>query len=115
LTITLAGNNTFTKEYDGTATVNQALAGNYTISGIVGTEKVDIDSAGVSGTYADKNAADGKLVQFTVSGLTGADKGNYSLTSTTLTGNVGKITPKALIATLTGDNVFTKVYDGTTT
>jgi filamentous hemagglutinin family protein len=96
LTITLAGNNTFTKEYDGTATVNQALAGNYTISGIVGTEKVDIDSAGVSGTYADKNAADGKLVQFTVSGLTGADKGNYSLTSTTLTGNVGKITPKAL-------------------
>ena len=114
LTITLAGNNTFTKEYDGTATVKQALAGNYTISGIVGTEKVDIDSAGVGGTYADKNAADGKPVQFTVSGLTGTDKDNYSLKSTTLTGNVGKITPKDLTATLTGDNVFTKVYDGTT-
>jgi len=110
----LAGNNAFTKEYDGTTAVNQALAGNYTISGIVGTEKVDIDSAGVSGTYADKNAADGKQVQFTVSGLTGADKANYSLKSTTLTGNVGKITPKTLTATLTGDNAFTKVYDGTT-
>ena len=114
LTITLAGNNTFTKEYDGTTTVNQALAGNYTLSGIVGTEKVDIASAGVRGSYTDKNAGDGKQVQFIVGGLTGDDKANYSLTNTTLTGNVGKITKKSLVAELNNGASFAKVYDGTT-
>jgi len=115
LTITLAGNNAFTKEYDGTTAVNQALAGNYTISGIVGTEKVDIDSAGASGTYADKNAGDNKAITFSSLTLSGTGANNYNLTTTSLSSNAGQITRKTITGTLASGYSFDKVYDGTTT
>ena len=62
-----------------------------------------------AGTYATKDA--GTPIVITVNGLviSGTDGGNYSLSSTSASGNIGTIT--ALVLNYSG----TKVYDGTAT
>jgi len=105
LTVNLTG--TVTKTYNGN---NSAYleGSNYSLSGLFGEDKVTV--YGGTATYNDKNAGTGK--QVTVSGLqlSGADAGNYNLTSSTATGNIGTITPKTLTPYLTGS--VTKTYDG---
>ncbi|GAA0529921.1 filamentous hemagglutinin family protein [Rhizomicrobium palustre] len=107
LTAALTG--VVTKIYDGT-TAASLMNGNYVLSGIVGRDAVSV--ANTSGSFADKNAGSGKTI--TVSGLTlsGADAGNYVLSVTSVSGDIGAITPATLNAALTGS--VTKVYDATT-
>lgn len=100
----------FDKTYDGNANVTQALAlgTNYLLMGSIAGDALTLTG---TGTYADKNAGVGKAVTFTGLTLTGADAGNYTLTTATLTGG-GTIAPKALTMEKVAGAHFTKVYDG---
>jgi hypothetical protein len=109
LTAALAG--TVSKTYDGTTTATLA-AGNYTLSGVIGSDQVTLNDP-TSGAYASQDVGTG--IGVTVSGLalSGASAGNYVLSSTTVSGNVGQIVPATLTAGLTG--TISKTYDGSTT
>jgi filamentous hemagglutinin family protein len=100
--ITVSGITASNKTYDGTtaATVNTA--------GAVFTGKVGGDAVTVSttGTFADKNVANGKTVTLS-SSYGGVDAGNYTFTDQAST--TANITPKAV--TLTAPSV-SKTYDG---
>ena len=102
----------FDKTYDGNANVTQALAlgTNYLLMGSIAGDALTLTG---TGTYADKNAGAGKAVTFTGLTLTGADAGNYTLTTATVTGG-GTIAPKALTMEKVAGAQFTKVYDGNT-
>nr|WP_314808745.1 YDG domain-containing protein [uncultured Selenomonas sp.] len=102
----------FDKTYDGNANVTQALAlgTNYTLAGSIAGDALTLTG---TGSYADKNAGAGKAVTFTGLTLTGADAGNYTLGTATLTGT-GTIAPKALTMEKVAGAHFTKVYDGNT-
>ena len=113
LTATLTGDNAFTKVYDGTTTVSQALGTNYALDGIVAdSDKVSLTAG--SGAYNDKNAGDNKTITFSGLTLTGTGAGNYTIAST-LSGAVGQITRKTITGSLASGYSFDKVYDGTTT
>ena len=60
--------------------------------------------------FADKNVGDGKTVNASLA-LSGAQAGNYSLTSNTAS-TTASITPKPLTGSFTASN---KVYDGNVT
>ena len=126
-----AGNYTLTQPNYLTADITQALlnlikvsrvytAGTelptassaYTLSGIVGTDDVIVDTSGLSGNYAVKNVGTG--INVTLSGLAlgGAAQGNYSIAPTLTNAPIGEITPATV--TLAGMLANTKTYDGTT-
>jgi hypothetical protein len=114
ITAALIGTNSVTKVYDGNTKVTMApqQGMNYQFIGTVAGDAVDLTGTGI---YTDdKNVGDNKSVAYQQLSLTGADAGNYHLTTEVLHGNIGQITTKSLTATLNGDNAFTKVYDGTT-
>ncbi len=92
------------KVYDGTTS---ATITGRSLSGVVSPD--DASLTGGTATFADKNVGTGKTVTGTGFTLSGADAGNYSLTSVATT--TADITPRALNVTATGQN---KVYDGTT-
>src|SRR5207248_815274 len=105
LTVSLTGSFTVAnKVYDGTAS---ATITTRTVSGI-GAD--DVSLVGGAATFADKSVGNGKTVTGTGFSLSGADAGNYSLVSNTLTATAN-ITPKALTVSAA---VVSKVYDGTT-
>ena len=108
LTASLTG--TVSKTYDGT-TIAALTSGNYSLSGVISGDTVGLSTA-TSGTYDTKDAGTGKTVTVTGLVLTGADAGDYSIASSSLSGAVGTITPLALAVGLTGTT--TKTYDGTT-
>lgn len=101
LTVTLTG--TSQKTYDGTAGATLD-ASNYVLNGVVGSEAVSL-VAPTSGTLADRNAGSGKAIDVTGLSLSGADAGNYSLGSTSVSGNIGVVTPKDLTVTGTDASV----------
>jgi autotransporter-associated beta strand protein len=108
--VTLSSITAANKTYDGntTATITSG-----SISGTVGSETLAISG---SGTFDNKNAADGKTVTVSdVSTLTKADGtgswSNYNLTTTSKT-TTANITPKAI--TLSGITAANKTYDGNT-
>ncbi|PWR17490.1 YDG domain-containing protein, partial [Zavarzinia compransoris] len=109
LTASLTG--TASKVYDGTGGATLA-AGNYSLAGVIGTDNVTLTPL-TAGTYDTKTVGTGKTVTVTGLTLTGTDAANYTLASSTITGTIGTITAKALIASLTG--TASKIYDGTTT
>ncbi|WP_208948527.1 YDG domain-containing protein [Segnochrobactrum spirostomi] len=109
LTATLTG--PITKVYDGNATAS-LVAGNFTLSTTIGSDAVTLVTPS-TGTYAGINVGSGISVTAAGLSLSGAAAGNYQLAQTTVSANVGTITPATLTATLTGP--VTKVYDGTTT
>jgi hypothetical protein len=98
--------NGVSKVYDGTATITGLAVG---LQGELTGDTVNVSADGAFNTthagnnlgYAVNNIA-----------LGGADAGNYYLSSTSLAGTDGTITPKAVTVTASTD---TKVYDGTTT
>ncbi|HEU5047882.1 MAG TPA: YDG domain-containing protein [Rickettsiales bacterium] len=108
LTASLTGS--VTKTYDGTTAATLA-SGNYSLTGIVGGDTVNLNNP-ASGTYDTKNAGTGKTVSVTGLSISGADVGNYTLSSTSTSGTVGQINAKSLTASLTGS--VSKTYDGTT-
>jgi filamentous hemagglutinin family protein len=91
-----------TKVYDGTTAAQLTFA----------DDRVAGDTLVFSGTgsYADKNAGTGKIVNATGITLGGADAANYQLASTSASGT-GSITQRALTVNVTAAD---KVYDGTT-
>ncbi|WP_212784863.1 YDG domain-containing protein [Ferrigenium kumadai] len=103
--ITVSGISASNKTYDATtaATVNTA--------GAVYTGKIGADVVTVSatGTFADKNVANGKTVTLT-STHGGADAGNYTFTDQAST--TANITPAAI--TVSGITASNKTYDATT-
>ncbi len=93
------------KVYDGTTLATIATR---SLSGVLGTDVVSL--TGGTAAFVDKNVGDGKTVNGTGFSLSGADAGNYTLASASLTAT-GNITQRALTVSATGVN---KVYDGTT-
>ncbi|MBR2692574.1 MAG: hypothetical protein IKE69_00025, partial [Thermoguttaceae bacterium] len=89
------------KEYDGTAA---AEVTGYTLNGLVAGDDVTVTVNGAN--FADKNAGTDKpvTIDYTISG---ADLGNYAVTSTQA---YAAITPKHLYAIFRAAD---KVYDGT--
>jgi len=93
--LTISGITAASKTYDATtsATVNAAQL---IKAGLIGNDVVDIS---VTGTFADKNAGNGKIVNL-VSTYTGNDVGNYTITDqATTTANIQKAS-----LTVTADN-----------
>ncbi len=64
----------------------------------------------VSGTFADADAGDNKVVSYTITGLAGADAGNYKI-SNDIRGTTSATITKALATVLVGSS--SHVYDGT--
>jgi hypothetical protein len=92
------------KVYDGGISASVLTR---TIAGVIAGDDVSL-TAGTA-TFSDKNVANGKTVNLTGATLTGAQAGNYSLTSVNTT--TGNITPKSIVGNFTASH---KVYDGTT-
>jgi hypothetical protein len=104
LNLTVTGAVAASRDYDGTDSV-QVTGG--TLVGVIGVEDVQLRSS--AATFADADAGTGKIVTNTGFSLTGADAGNYQLTTPTLSAD---ITQKNLYVTgLTAEN---KVYDQST-
>ncbi|AMN41472.1 YDG domain-containing protein [Rhodoplanes sp. Z2-YC6860] len=108
LTVGLTG--TVRKTYDATTDATVAQANYTSLSGIVGTDAVLLDTANAVGSYDNANAGSGKNVTVTGLQLTGAQAGNYTIASAT--GRVGQIDQRALSGTvlITG---IDKTYDKT--
>ncbi|MDB5479155.1 MAG: hypothetical protein JWO83_208, partial [Caulobacteraceae bacterium] len=96
------------KTYDGT-TAATIGASNYGLAGVFSGDSVSLNDPS-SGTYDTKDAGTGKTVSVSGLGLTGSDASDYALSTASLSGNVGTVTPLALTAGLTG--AVAKVYDG---
>ena len=108
LTASLTG--TVSKTYDGTTTAALADA-NYSLSGVLDGDTMVLNDP-TSGSYDSKNAGTGKTVSASGLSLSGTDAGNYTLSSTSVSGAIGTITQAMLTASLTG--TVSKTYDGTT-
>ena len=95
-----------TKIYDG----NAAMTGlTMDLSGLFAGDLVGVNA---SGTFSTRNAGTNLGYGINNIALSGADAGNYYLTSAALSGNNGVITPKSItVSGITADN---RIYDGTT-
>jgi filamentous hemagglutinin family protein len=98
------------KVYDGTLALPTAGSA-YTLDGLLGSDSVSVNSAGVSGAYATKDVGSGLAVSLSGLALTGVDAGNYSISSTLSNSPIGTISQKTLAAYITGTP--TKTYDTT--
>jgi gliding motility-associated-like protein len=96
------------KIYDGTtsATLNTY---NATLTGIIGTDHVNLNSAGANGIFVNKYAGIANTVLTTGFSIGGADAVNYTLTQPSL---FADIIPLSL--TVSGVKANNKVYNGTT-
>ena len=97
------------KIYDGTADATITIGD----SSLVGVEVTDVgnvalDASAWTAFFADKNAANGKLVTIDGLALTGSKSTNYSLVQPTRTANITKL---PITITAVTDS---RVYDGTT-
>ena len=106
--VTIASAGITTKVYDGTtAAVLNTGAG--TLSGVLGSDVVKFNSAGLTAAYNNKNVGSGKALSVVAASnvLTGADSSNYSLVG--LNNFTGAITPKSssVLASATS-----KIYNG---
>ena len=96
------------KTYDGT-TEATAGAGTLNAGGVISGDNVSLNESGITAVYEDKNAGNGKTVNYKGIALSGTDANNYSI-ATTATG-AGTIDKKAITATFAD---ISKTYDGTT-
>jgi filamentous hemagglutinin family protein len=103
ITGTITANN---KTYDAN---NSAVIASRNLTGVIIGDTVSY--AGGTATFDNKNAGTGKTVTATGLGLSGADAGNYTVNTTTLT--TADIA-KADITAVTGITANNKVYDATT-
>jgi hypothetical protein len=106
--LTVTGVTADDKPYDGD-TGAAIHVGGASLQGVISGDTVELDMAGASGAFADKNVGDGKTVAITGLSIVGADAGNYSLTQPSATAS---ITAKGL--TVTGVTADDKAYDGDT-
>ena len=98
------------KTYDGT-TALPTLDTAYWLSGVLAGDTVTVAAGGLSGGYADRNAANGIAVNVSGITLAGPDRANYSIATSVSNAAIGNVTTKALSAAIIGNP--TKTYDGT--
>jgi gliding motility-associated-like protein len=106
--LTISGVTANNKVYDRTTSATLNI-GSAALVGVISGDIVTLNSSAVTGTFADRNAANGKLV--TISGFTlgGADAAKYILIQPSASAN---ITPALLtVIGVTADN---RQYNGTT-
>lgn len=103
--LTITGLKAEDKVYDGNT---GATVSGGTLNGIVNGDEVSADMP-ASGTFADKNAGEGKTVTVTTPALTGAKSGNYEIKS--VNAMTASISQKKVGLTLTATS---KEYDGKT-
>lgn len=103
--LTITGLKAADKEYDGNT---GATVSGGTLNGIVNGDDVSADMP-ASGTFADKNAGEGKTVTVTTPALTGDKSGNYEIKS--VNAMTASISQKKVGLMLTATS---KVYDGKT-
>lgn len=111
------------KTYDGTKAVTSSIsaklnAGTKVGADVIAHDGLNIDNVRVSGEYADKNAADGKDINYSgiAGALTAGNAGvlnNYEI-SDRATGK-GAITKRKLYVKANDVPALSKIYDGTTT
>ncbi len=96
------------KVYDGTtnAVINTAGAN---LTGILGSDIVTLVSSSATGSFENKNAGVGKIVNTNGFTITGPDAGKYTLIQPTVTANITTVS-----LTIDGVTANNKVYDGTT-
>jgi hypothetical protein len=114
--LTVASLTANNKLYDGTttATLNSTSAA---LAGVLSGDLVALNTTNAVGTFADKNAANGKTVTMSRLTLSGSDAGNYMLAPLTSTAN---ISPAILTVTANSTNrmygapnpAFTAKYSG---
>ncbi|OJI04044.1 filamentous hemagglutinin N-terminal domain-containing protein, partial [Polynucleobacter sp. MWH-Adler-W8] len=110
--ITISGITANNKRYEATtaATLN---VGNVSYSGVLPADNgpgiVVVNTATLTGTFSDKNVADGKTVLISGISISGTGAGNYQLSGGTTTTITANITPAPL--TITGASVTT-TYNG---
>jgi len=107
-TLTLAGLAAGNKTYNGLTDVVISDWGS--LSGIIGSESVNVDTGSATAAFADKDAGTGKTVTVSSISLNGTHAGNYTLGGTVNT--TADILPKSLA--VTDSSVDNKIYDGTT-
>jgi filamentous hemagglutinin family protein len=100
-----------TRVYDADVDLPTA-SGAYGLSGVIGGDTVGVDTASITGAYADKNVASNINVTLAGLALSGADASNYDIATTVTAQPIGFITPATL--TVTGAQANNKVYDRTT-
>lgn len=110
------------KTYDGTKAVTSPIsaklnAGTKVGADVIARDGLNIDNVRVSGEYADKNAADGKDINYSgiAGALTAGNAGvlnNYEI-SDRATGK-GAITKRKLYVSANDVPALSKIYDGTT-
>ena len=98
LVVTASGIN---KVYDGL--INAGVT--YTANGVIGSDVLNVTG---TASYADKNAGTGKTINVSNIALSGADRDNYVLASTSAAATAD-ITPAALTVVA---NSVTRFYDG---
>jgi hypothetical protein len=81
---------TVTKKYDGNTTAYMSSA-NYYLPGLISGDVVSLNNPAL-GTYNNNKVGSGKKVTVTGLSLTGTNSGNYMLSSTTASANIGIIT-----------------------
>ena len=109
--LTVTGITAGDKMYDGSTTATLDTTG-ATLTGVVGSDDVSVDASEAVGTFDDKNVGTGKTVTVTGLSLSGADAGNYAISSDPVT-----TTASITAATLTASGITAgdKAYDGSTT
>ncbi|MES2417296.1 MAG: YDG domain-containing protein [Bacteroidota bacterium] len=110
ITVSLNASPLITKVYDASTTAT-LVAGNYTLSGLIGSDEVTVSG---QASYADANIGNSKTVTVNTFVLAGTEADNYNLTTINAT-TTGNITIKELTVTLNASPLITKVYDGSTT
>ena len=96
--LTLTGVSAGDKVYDATTTAS--LSGGM-LAGVLSGDTVTLNSAGATGTFADKNVGTRKTVTASGYGLAGADAGNYVLSGQ----------PTGLSANITAATLTVRVND----
>jgi len=107
-TVIVNGITANTRVYNATTTATLSSTG--TLSGVLGSDSVTLNSSSLTANFNNKNVGVNKTVNVTGYSLNGTDAGNYSLASPQT--GLGTITPASL--TVTGITANTKVYDATT-
>ena len=109
-TVTASITGTAAKEYDGTTNVPAGHGLSIDLEDVVDGDKVSATAA--SYAYGDANVGQNKTITATGITLAGADAGNYAVSFASVSDEVGTITKKTLIPSISG--TVSKVYDGTT-
>ena len=109
-TLTPSISGTVTKVYNGTTGVPAGHGLSIALDGAIDGESVS--ATATSYVYVDANVGQNKTITATGITLTGADAGNYVLSPSSVSDEVGTITKKTLTPSFSG--TVSKEYDGTT-